>query len=206
MKRFWKRYWVYMVAIPCIVIALALTAIQSGMIGLSLSSIEEIEHKHREVPMDWTMLQTNNERLAAVLSFDETKDKALFSVYTKRDGFYYGYYTRYTGDIQEIGDQVLGLRVLDRKAKPAVALLSMNSQQVAVVESTDAQGEVQKTEVDPAEPFVLVLMDPQEITLFDAQGNPVEFGTMIERSNEVAGNQAPPAPEGEAEGEAEAEG
>lgn len=197
MKRFWKRYWVFIVAIPCVVIALVLTAIQSGMIGLNLSSIEEIEHKHREVPMDWTMLQTHNERLAAVLSYDEMKEKASFSVYTKRDGFYYGYYTRYIGDAEELGDQVLGLRVLDRRSPPAVALISMNHQQVAVVEATDAKGEIQKLEVDPASPFVLVLMDPQEINLFDAQGSPVEMGTIIERSNQVVGNQAPPAPEGE---------
>ncbi len=200
MKRFWKRHWVFIVAIPCFVIALALTAMQSGMIGLNLSSIEEIEHKHREVPADWTMLQTHNKRLAAVLSFDETKEKASFSVYTKRDGFYYGYYTRYTGNAEELGDQVLGLRVLDRKSAPAVALFSLNSRQVAVVEATDAKGEVQKLEVDPASPFALVLMDPQEITLLDAQGNPVELGTMIERSNQIVGDQAPPpaaAPEGE---------
>ena len=197
MKRFWKRHWIFIVVIPCFIIALALTAIQSGMIGLNLSSIEEIEHKHRDVPMDWTMLQTHNERLAVVLFFDEEKEDASFSVYTKRDGFYYGYYTRYTGGVEEIGDQVLGLRVLDRKSPPAVALLSMNSQGVALVEATDAQGEVQKIEVDPAAPFVLVFNNPQVLTLLDVEGNPVEIGTMLERSNEVAGNQTPPAPEGD---------
>lgn len=197
MKRFWKKYWVFIVAIPCFIIALALATIQSGMIGLNLNSIEEIEYEHRAVPMDWTMLQSHNERLATVLAFDETKEKASFSVYTKRDGFYYGYYTRYTGDIEEIADQVLGLRVLDRTSLPAVALLSMNSQGVALVEATDAQGEVEKVEVDPAEPFTVVFMNPQKIELFDTQGNPVEIGTMLERSNEVAGNQAPSAPEGD---------
>ena len=196
MKRFWKRHWIYILVIPCFVIALALTAIQSGMIGLNLDSIQEIEHKHRDVPMDWTMLQTHNERLAVALSYDEAKEKAQFSVYTKRDGFYYGYFTRYTGDGAELGDQVLGLRVLDRKSPPAMALISLNSRQVAAVEATDATGEVQKLEVDPKAPFVLVLMDPQEIHLFDVQGNPVEIGTMLERSNQIVGDQAPPAPEG----------
>jgi len=195
MKRFWKRNWAIIVAIPCFVVALVLAAIQSGIIGLQLSGIEEMEHKHREVPTEWSLTQTHNQRLAALVFYNENKDDASFSVYTKRDGLYFGYYLRYYGDMEEIGDQVLGLRVLDRKSPPAVALLSMNSQRVAEVEVTDAQGTT-RIEVDPENPFALVFMDPQEITLFDDEGNPVEIETMLERSNEVVGNQAP-APEGE---------
>ena len=116
-----------------------------------LSTVNDIEDDVRsfqKISDDWNVEIAMNDRIAAVIAYDNQEGKHTFSVYENKGNKNANYMFRYGGKSTSIER---GIRVF--KFEGTTALISMNALRIAAIECHDGN----RYEVDPNTPFVLVI-------------------------------------------------
>lgn len=104
-----------------------------------------------------------------MLFYDEEKDECAYSIYLSKEGISYGYFFRQGGFDPYMAESVKGVVFEER----GIALLSMNEDKVCRI-VTDNKGAEKVIQVDPTEPFVILLpIDCGDIVMYDDQNNVV---------------------------------
>ena len=107
--------------------------------------------------------------MCAMLFYDEEKDECAYSIYLSKEGISYGYFFRQGGFDPYMAESVKGVVFEER----GIALLSMNEDKVCRI-VTDNKGAEKVIQVDPTEPFVILLpIDCGDIVMYDDQNNVV---------------------------------
>lgn len=142
---------------------------KGDMIGVSGQNIEQNARKEQNVDAGWEVAQAVDEKLGAVLFYDEAAEQYCYSVYLKKNQPSVGYFYREGGNDPYIEEGVRCVVYEDT----GMALLSLNREKVASIVVADQNGK-ETIQVDPNAPFTVVLpLDCQEIAMFDAAGNDV---------------------------------
>ena len=116
-----------------------------------LSTVNDIENNVRsfqKISDDWNVEIAMNDRIAAVIAYDNQESKHTFSIYENKGNKNANYMFRYGGKSTSIER---GIRVF--KFEGMTALISMNALRIAAIECHDGN----RYEVDPNTPFVLVI-------------------------------------------------
>ena len=116
-----------------------------------LSTVNDIEDDVRsfqKISDDWNVEIAMNDRIAAVIAYDNQEGKHTFSIYENKGNKNANYMFRYGGKSTSIER---GIRVF--KFEGTTALISMNALRIATIECHDGN----RYEVDPNTPFVLVI-------------------------------------------------
>ena len=116
-----------------------------------LSTVNDIEDDVRsfqKISDDWNVEIAMNDRIAAVIAYDNQESKHTFSIYENKGNKNANYMFRYGGKSTSIER---GIRVF--KFEGTTALISMNALRIAAIECHDGN----RYEVDPNTPFVLVI-------------------------------------------------
>ena len=116
-----------------------------------LSTVNDIEDDVRsfqKISDDWNIEIAMNDRIAAVIAYDNQESKHTFSIYENKGNKNANYMFRYGGKSTSIER---GIRVF--KFEGTTALISMNALRIAAIECHDGN----RYEVDPNTPFVLVI-------------------------------------------------
>ena len=142
---------------------------KAGIFGVSESRLEQDARERQHVENGWEMAQAVNEDICAMLFYDEEKDECAYSIYLSKEGISYGYFFRQGGFDPYMAESVKGVVFEER----GIALLSMNEDKVSRI-VTDDNGAEKVIQVDPAEPFVILLpIDCGDIVMYDDQNNVV---------------------------------
>lgn len=158
------------VGVAVILAFIYMAVLGSGIIGVSKNKIEKDARASQHIAEDDLVAKDVTEDLAALLFYDEEKQKHTFSLYVNRDGFSFGYFFVYGGSLCIYDEAIKGIN----KGEKGMALLSMNLKQVARIV---VDGE--SREVDSSKPFaVIVPARAGEIRLFDSNGNELAIDQM----------------------------
>lgn len=114
----------------------------------TVSDIEENVRSIKEISGDWIVEIAMNDRVAAVIAYDDQRNKHIFSIYKSDSKANTNYVFRYGGKSTSIEHCV---RVF--KFESTTALVSMNALHIATIECHDGE----RYEIDPNMPFVLVI-------------------------------------------------
>lgn len=154
--------------------------LSSGKVGLLAAQLEGTARKTQQVEATWQSVKSEEGPLTAFLFYNEAGTEAKYALFENRPGLSFGYFA---ADLTELAPMTAQGVLEDAlvlfcplEGQSYLALFSTNSSAVARVELTTAGG-VHMTEVDPAEPFVLVLPAAQgdEISLYDENGQSVSY-------------------------------
>lgn len=116
-----------------------------------LSTVNDIENNVRsfqKISDDWNVEIAMNDRIAAVIAYDNQESEHTFSIYENKGNANANYVFRYGGKSTSIER---GIRVF--KFEGTTALISMNTLRIAAIECHDGD----RYELDPNTPFVLVI-------------------------------------------------
>lgn len=155
----------------CILIILLAFLIvwQADVLGVSAARLEQDARESQNIEGEWDVAQAINDDMCAMLFYDEERDDCAYTIYLSREGISYGYFFRQGGFDPYMAEGVKGV-VFQNKG---IALLSMNEDKVCRI-VTDNSVTEKVIQVDPSEPFVIVLpIDCGEITMYDTQDNVV---------------------------------
>ncbi len=133
-----------------------------------ISTVSEIEKDARSfqgISNDWDIEITMDDRIAAVIAYNEQKDEHAFSIYENEGKGKTNYVFRYGGKSTSIERSV---RVF--KFEGTTAFISMNALHIAAIECHDGE----RYEIDPNMPFVLVVPSGG-FDIFDSSGNSVDL-------------------------------
>ena len=114
----------------------------------TVNDIEEDVRSFQKISDDWNIEIAMNERIAAVIAYDNQESEHTFSIYENKGSTKTNYVFRYGGKSTSIER---GIRVF--KFEGTTALISMNILHIAAVECHDGE----RYEIDPNNPFVLVI-------------------------------------------------
>ncbi len=143
----------------------------NGDIGHPKAKLEQEMRQSQHIAEDWKTVGVASHDLAAYISYPDTKETHVFSIYVNRPGLSFGWFFRGGGTLSAIDRGILEAHLEEGKQH---AFLSMNHAGVVRVEIDDGT-EVKTVELEPEEPFVLVLpTDAGNITFYAADGTIVE--------------------------------
>ena len=114
----------------------------------TVNDIEEDVRSFQKISDDWNIEIAMNERIAAVIAYDNQESEHTFSIYENKGSTKTNYVFRYGGKSTSIER---GIRVF--KFEGTTALISMNILHIAAIECHDGE----RYEIDPNKPFVLVI-------------------------------------------------
>ncbi len=155
----------------CVLIVLLAVLIvwQADVLGVSAAKLEQDARENQDIENEWEVAQDINDDMCAMLFYDEEKDECAYSIYLSKEGISYGYFFRQGGFDPYMAESVKGVVFEER----GIALLSMNEDKVCRI-VTDNNGAEKVIQVDPAEPFVILLpIDCGDIVMYDDQDNVV---------------------------------
>ena len=161
-----KRMIVFGIAI-CALIAVAFI-FSAGVIGVSADNIESDARKSQKVDA-CEVSKSVNDKIGAMIFYNDTLDAHVFSIYLNREGFSFGYFFRTGGSDSIIMDGVHEF-AYDTHGS---AIISMNKVGVAKMK-LDNGVNVTQIDIDPSKPFAVVI--PENcglVTLFDINENTV---------------------------------
>ncbi len=133
-----------------------------------ISTVSEIEKDVRSfqgISNDWDIEIAMNDRVAAVIAYDEQMDAHIFSIYENDCKGKTNYVFRYGGKSTSIERSV---RVF--KFEGATAFISMNALRIAAIECHDGK----RYEIDPNMPFALVVPNGG-FDIYDSNGNSIDL-------------------------------
>ena len=131
----------------------------------TVNDIEEDVRSFQKISDDWNIEIAMNERIAAVIAYDNQESEHTFSIYENKGSTKTNYVFRYGGKSTSIER---GIRVF--KFEGTTALISMNILHIAAVECHDGE----RYEVDPNTPFVLVIPSGG-FDVYDENGNLIDI-------------------------------
>ena len=144
----YKVLLVLIIVFAIVVTSFAVTLIPNTEHLSTVNDIEEDVRSFQKISDDWNIEIAMNERIAAVIAYDNQESEHTFSIYENKGSTKTNYVFRYGGKSTSIER---GIRVF--KFEGATALISMNILHIAAIECHDGE----RYEVDPNTPFVLVI-------------------------------------------------
>ena len=144
----YKVLLVLIIVFAIVVTSFAVTLIPNTEHLSTVNDIEEDVRSFQKISDDWNIEIAMNDRIAAVIAYDNQESKHTFSIYENKDSTKTNYVFRYGGKSTSIER---GIRVF--KFEGTTALISMNILHIAAVECHDGE----RYEIDPNNPFVLVI-------------------------------------------------
>lgn len=131
----------------------------------TVNDIEEDVRSFQKISDDWNIEIAMNERIAAVIAYDNQESEHTFSIYENKGSTKTNYVFRYGGKSTSIER---GIRVF--RFEGTTALISMNILHIAAIECHDGE----RYEVDPNTPFVLVIPSGG-FDVYDENGNLIDI-------------------------------
>ncbi len=131
----------------------------------TVGEIEEDVRSFQHIRSDWEIEVAMNDRLAAVIAYDEKREEHTFSIYENDGNGKPNYVFRYGGKSTSIER---GVRVFQLKG--ATAFLSMNALHIAAIECHDGA----RYEIDPNMPFALVIPNGG-FAVYDSNGKALDI-------------------------------
>lgn len=148
--------------------ALFVIALSAGVFGVSAGNIEQDARKSQRINSSWAVSKATNDRLGAMIFYNETLDDYVYSIYVNREGFSFGYFFRHSGS----GGIMDGIHEFTYDTNGS-ALISMNKSKVAGITLDDGI-HVTRIDIDPTKPFAAVIpVNCGYVTLYDVNGNVV---------------------------------
>ena len=144
----YKVLLVLIIVFAIVVTSFAVTLIPNTEHHSTVDDIEEDVRSFQKISDDWNIEIAMNERIAAVIAYDNQESEHTFSIYENKGSTKTNYVFRYGGKSTSIER---GIRVF--KFEGTTALISMNILHIAAVECHDGE----RYEIDPNNPFVLVI-------------------------------------------------
>ena len=144
----YKVLLVLIIVFAIVVTSFAVTLIPNTEHLSTVNDIEEDVRSFQKISDDWNIEIAMNDRIAAVIAYDNQESEHTFSIYENKDSTKTNYVFRYGGKSTSIER---GIRVF--KFEGTTALISMNILHIAAVECHDGE----RYEIDPNNPFVLVI-------------------------------------------------
>lgn len=144
----YKVLLVLIIVFAIIVTSFAVTLIPNTEHLSTVNDIEEDVRSFQKISDDWNIEIAMNERIAAVIAYDNQESEHIFSIYENKGSIKTNYVFRYGGKSTSIER---GIRVFKFEGK--TALISMNILHIAAVECHDGE----RYEIDSNNPFVLVI-------------------------------------------------
>ena len=144
----YKVLLVLIIVFAIVVTSFAVTLIPNTEHLSTVNDIEEDVRSFQKISDDWNIEIAMNERIAAVIAYDNQESEHTFSIYENKGSTKTNYVFRYGGKSTSIER---GIRVF--RFEGTTALISMNALRIAAIECHDGN----RYEVDPNTPFVLVI-------------------------------------------------
>ena len=144
----YKVLLVLIIVFAIVVTSFAVTLIPNTEHLSTVNDIEEDVRSFQKISDDWNIEIAMNERIAAVIAYDNQESEHTFSIYENKGSTKTNYVFRYGGKSTSIER---GIRVF--KFEGTTALISMNTLRIAAIECHDGD----RYELDPNTPFVLVI-------------------------------------------------
>ena len=161
----YKVLLVLIIVFAIVVTSFAVTLIPNTEHLSTVNDIEEDVRSFQKISDDWNIEIAMNERIAAVIAYDNQESEHTFSIYENKDSTKTNYVFRYGGKSTSIER---GIRVF--KFEGTTALISMNILHIAAVECHDGE----RYEIDPNNPFVLVIPSGG-FDVYDENGNLIDI-------------------------------
>ena len=131
----------------------------------TVNDIEEDVRSFQKISDDWNIEIAMNDRIAAVIAYDNQESEHTFSIYENKGNTKTNYVFRYGGKSTSIER---GIRVF--RFEGTTALISMNILHIAAIECHYGE----RYEVDPNTPFVLVIPSGG-FDVYDENGNLIDI-------------------------------
>jgi len=152
--------------------------LNSDVFGVSAAQIEQDARVSQAIDNEWAVSKASNQKLCAMIFYNDAQDDYTVSIYINRIGFSFGYFFFYGGGAAGIMD---GVHEFDYDIYGS-ALISMNKENISRIE-LDNGVEVTTISVDPEKPFAVVIpMNCGSVTLFDINDTIVPI-TDVERQS-----------------------
>ena len=151
------------------IVLVLVIAYSLGVFGISANNTEQNARKSQKIESTWKVSKSANDRLVALLFYDDGLGSYTYSIYVNRPGVSFGYFFREGGSMFGIMDSVYVFTYDTGDS----ALLSMNKDGVAKIELDNGISKTQ-IDIDPSKPFTVVL--PKKtglVTLYDTSENTV---------------------------------
>ena len=161
----YKVLLVLIIVFAIVVTSFAVTLIPNTEHLSTVNDIEEDVRSFQKISDDWNIEIAMNERIAAVIAYDNQESEHTFSIYENKDSTKTNYVFRYGGKSTSIER---GIRVF--RFEGTTALISMNILHIAAIECHDGE----RYEVDPNTPFVLVIPSGG-FDVYDENGNLIDI-------------------------------
>lgn len=161
----YKVLLVLIIVFAIVVTSFAVTLIPNTEHLSTVNDIEEDVRSFQKISDDWNIEIAMNERIAAVIAYDNQESEHTFSIYENKGSTKTNYVFRYGGKSTSIER---GIRVF--RFEGTTALISMNILHIAAVECHDGE----RYEIDPNNPFVLVIPSGG-FDVYDENGNLIDI-------------------------------
>ncbi len=161
----YKVLLVLIIVFAIVVTSFAVTLIPNTEHLSTVNDIEEDVRSFQKISDDWNIEIAMNERIAAVIAYDNQESEHTFSIYENKGSTKTNYVFRYGGKSTSIER---GIRVF--RFEGTTALISMNILHIAAIECHDGE----RYEVDPNTPFVLVIPSGG-FDVYDENGNLIDI-------------------------------
>ena len=161
----YKVLLVLIIVFAIVVTSFAVTLIPNTEHLSTVNDIEEDVRSFQKISDDWNIDIAMNERIAAVIAYDNQESEHTFSIYENKGSTKTNYVFRYGGKSTSIER---GIRVF--RFEGTTALISMNILHIAAIECHDGE----RYEVDPNTPFVLVIPSGG-FDVYDENGNLIDI-------------------------------
>lgn len=153
--------------IGCAGLILGLTILVWGVynaMGVTGEAIEVQARESQNIPESWEVSKQTTENLSAMIFYNDTQTQHTFSLYVRRTG---GYFFRQGGIATAVA---AGVRVFNLEGIEENAYISMNSKGLSLVQITKGTT-VETVDLDPNEPFAVIVHENAGVSFFDADGN-----------------------------------
>lgn len=161
----YKVLLVLIIVFAIVVTSFAVTLIPNTEHLSTVNDIEEDVRSFQKISDDWNIEIAMNERIAAVIAYDNQESEHTFSIYENKGSTKTNYVFRYGGKSTSIER---GIRVF--RFEGTTALISMNILHIAAIECHDGE----RYEVAPNTPFVLVIPSGG-FDVYDENGNLIDI-------------------------------
>jgi hypothetical protein len=139
------------------------------MIGLNENFIERDARESQKINKDWLNVKETNNRMSALLFYDEAIKEHTFSIYLNKPGFSYGYTFKHGGSSSTIDSGIKGYSY----GAYGMVLMSMNTKKVSQIKLENKET-LEIINLDPIKPFVILVPETVEkVSLFDVEGNDI---------------------------------
>lgn len=141
----------------------------NGVIGLSDSRLEKDARVSQKIDDSWLNIGEKNNKMGALLFYDEALEEHTFSIYLNRPGISYGYFFSHGGSSSTIDSGIKGYSY----GAYGMVLMSMNTKKVSQIKLENEES-LEIVKLDPSKPFVLLVPEAiEKVSLFDTQGRDV---------------------------------